>query len=159
MNTKNDKLTSPNDLSQWYLTPAKCNSITTTPGERGLFFPKSYVDVPAEPWKLYFLIPIFLPNNQPISIPASIEKHPILPKLGAFYNNFLQIRPFLKKFGLLCLWWKATNGYTKIYKKAPQKTGTYIGIPCQCENPHPPVILTEMVDIGHDNVHPLHSTC
>ena len=47
----------------------------------GLLSPKSYVDVPAEPWKFDFLYTNFLPNYPPISIPFSTEKHPILPKL------------------------------------------------------------------------------
>ena len=38
-------------------------------------------------------IPIFLPNYPPISIPFSKEKHPILTKLGALYNNLPKIHP------------------------------------------------------------------
>ena len=38
----------------------------------------------------------------PISIPFSIEKDPILPKLGAFYNNFHKMHPIFE-FGLLRL--------------------------------------------------------
>ena len=54
------------------------------------------LDVPAEPQKFDFLYTNFLPNYSPItatSIPFLIEKHPILPKLGAFYNNLLKIHP------------------------------------------------------------------
>ena len=43
----------------------------------GLLSAKSYVDVPAEPLKFDFLYTNFLPNYSPISIPFSIEKHPI----------------------------------------------------------------------------------
>ena len=63
-------------------------------GGGGLLSPKSYVDVPAEPRKSDFLYTNFLPNYPPISIPFLIEKHPILPKLGAFYNNLLKITQF-----------------------------------------------------------------
>ena len=59
----------------------------------GLLWPKLYMDVPARPRKSDFLYTNFLPNFPPISIPFSKEKHPILTKLGAFYNNFLQIHP------------------------------------------------------------------
>ena len=66
------------------IKPKLCfiNTINMSPG--GLLSPKSYVDVPAEPRKSDFLYTNFSPNYPPISIPFSIEKHPILPKLGAF---------------------------------------------------------------------------
>ena len=66
----------------------------------GLLSLKSYVNVPAEPQKSDFLYTNFSPNYPPISIPFSIEKQPILPKLGAFYNNLLKIHPIFE-FGLL----------------------------------------------------------
>ena len=90
----------------------------------GVLSPKSYVDLPAEPRKSDFLYTNFSPNYPPISIPFSKEKHPILPKLGAFYNNLLKIHPIFE-FGLLRLCWKPTHRYTKFHKKAPQKAGTY----------------------------------
>ena len=52
---------------------------------------KSYVEAPARPQKFDFLFSNFLPNYPPISIPILIEKHPIVPKLGAFYNNLLKV--------------------------------------------------------------------
>ena len=61
----------------------------------GLLSPKSYVDVPAGTQKSDFLYTNFLPNFPPISIPFLKEKHPILTKLGAFYNNY-QIGCFLQ---------------------------------------------------------------
>ena len=45
-------------------------------------------------------------------------------------------------FGLLCLWWKPPHRYIKFCEKAPQKAGTYIRIPCQCENLPPPPDFT-----------------
>ena len=71
-------------------------------GGGGVTSPKSYVDVPAKPRKSDFLYTNFSPNYPPINIPFSIEKHPILPKLGAFYNNLLKIHPIFE-FGLLHL--------------------------------------------------------
>ena len=67
--------------------------------EGGFLLPKSYVDVPAEPPKFDFLFTNFSPKYPPISILFSIEKHPILPKLGAFYNNLLKIH-IIFLFGL-----------------------------------------------------------
>ena len=43
--------------------------------------------------KFDFLYTNFVPNFPPISIPFSKEKHPILTKLGAFYNNLPHIHP------------------------------------------------------------------
>ena len=91
---------------------------------RGLFWPKSFLGVPAEPRKFDFLYANFLPKYPPISLPFLIENHPILPKCCAVYNNLLKIHP-LFEFGLLRLWWKPTGCCTKFCKKAPQKAGTY----------------------------------
>ena len=66
------------------------------PHPGGLLLPKSYVDVPAEPQKSDFLCTNFLPNCPPISKPFSIDNHPILLKLGAFYNNLLKIHPIFE---------------------------------------------------------------
>ena len=59
----------------------------------GVLSPKSYVDVPAGLRKSDYLYTNFLPNFPPISIPFSKEKHLILTKLGAFYNNLPKIHP------------------------------------------------------------------
>ena len=75
------------------------------------------LDVPAKPQKFDFLYTNFSPNYPPISIPFSIEKHPILPKLGAFYNNLFKIHPIFE-FGLLHRWWKPTDRYTKFCENA-----------------------------------------
>ena len=53
------------------------------------------------------------------------RKRLMLPKLGAFYNNLLKIHPLFFLFGLLRLWRKPTDRYTKFREKAPQKAGTY----------------------------------
>ena len=80
---------------------------TTTlhPGE--VLSPKSYVDVPAEPRKSDYLYTKFLPNFPPISIPFSKEKHPILIKLGAFYNNLPKIHP------IYVIWAPSTSSLMK----------------------------------------------
>ena len=75
------------------------------------------LDMPAKPQKFNFLYTNFSPNYPPISIPFSIEKHPILPKLGAFYNNLFKIHPIFE-FGLLHRWWKPTDRYTKFCENA-----------------------------------------
>ena len=49
-------------------------------------FTKIVLDVPAGPRKSDYLYTNFLPNFPTINIPFSTEKHPILTKLGAFYN-------------------------------------------------------------------------
>ena len=65
----------------------------------GLLSPKSYVDVPAGPQKSDYLYTNFLPNFPPINIPLSKEKHPILTKLGAFYNIWPKIHPTFLNLG------------------------------------------------------------
>ena len=72
------------------LLPYQFCGRNTFPGG-GVLSPKSYVDVPAGPRKSDYLYSNFLPNFPPISIPFSKEKHPILIKLGAFYNNLPKI--------------------------------------------------------------------
>ena len=72
---------------------------------------------------LTFSIYQFLPNFPPISIPFSKEKHPLLTKLGAFYNNLPKIHP------IYVIWAPSSlvnpHRYTKFREKAPQKAGTY----------------------------------
>ena len=93
---------------------------------RGLhvLLPKSYADVPAEPQKFWLSLYHFLPKYPPISIPFSIEKHPILPKLGAVCNHLLKIYPVFE-FGLLHLWWIPIESVYQILGKSISKTGTY----------------------------------
>ena len=91
----------------------------------GLISPKFYMDVPASPRKSDFLYTNFLPNLPPISIPFSKEKHPILNKLGAFYNNLPKIHPIYKIWAPSSLMKPPPHRYTKFREKAPQKAGTY----------------------------------
>ena len=75
----------------------------------------------------------FLPSFPPISIPFLKEKHPILTKLGAFYNNLLKIHP----------------SYIFVSDENPLitipnfvKKQAHIRIPCQFEtSPPPPITL------------------
>ena len=92
----------------------------------GVLSPKSYVDVPAGPRKSDCLYTNFLPNFPPISIPFSKEKHPILIKLGAFYNNLPKIHPiFNLNLGSFVSDENPPDRYTKFREKVPQKAGTY----------------------------------
>ena len=59
----------------------------------GVLSQKSYVDVPAGHRESDYLYTNFLSNFPPISIPFSKAQHPILIKLGAFYNNLPKIHP------------------------------------------------------------------
>ena len=95
------------------------------------------------PQKLDFLYTNFWPNFPPISLPFLKEKHPILIKLSAFYNDLPKIPPIYVIWApsslIKPLW------YTKFSKKAPQKAGTYIHIPCQCETPPPLALLHRLL--------------
>ena len=67
-----------------------------------------------------------------IHIPILYKKnHPISLKLGAFAVICSKYTQFMK-IGRLRLWWKPPNRYAEIREKAPQKTDTYVRIPCQC---------------------------
>ena len=91
---------------------------------RGLLSPKLYMDVPAGRQKSDFLYTNFVPNFPPISIPFLKEKHPILTKLGAFYNNLPKIHSIYVIWAPSSLM-KTPDGYTKFHKIVPQKAGTY----------------------------------
>ena len=101
----------------------------------GLLPPKSYVDVPARRRKSDFLYTNFLPNFPPISIPF-LQKHPILTKLGAYYND-------LPKIHLIYVIWAPSSlmnppiAIPNFAKKRPKRQA-HIRIPCQCKNPPPP---------------------
>ena len=114
----------------------------------GLLSPKSYVDVPGDtvPVDLetsdfhYIGLPIVLPNFPPISIPFSKEKHQILTKFGAFYNDLSKIHPIHVIWALLSLMKPPPRSLCQISRKsAPKGRHIYtvrpIGLPCQCENP------------------------
>ena len=99
-------------------------------GGGGVTLPKIVCGCACWTWKIWFSLYNFftkLPTHQ-----YTIEKHPILPKLSAFYNLFKIYPNFI--LGLLHLWWKLSDRSTKFHEKAPQKAGTY-KIPYQCETP------------------------
>ena len=75
-------------VKYWYTTPRELLSL------------KSYVDVPvpAGPRKSDFFYANFLSNFPPIRIPFLKEKHQIVTKLGALYNNLPKNTPNL------CIW-------------------------------------------------------
>ena len=84
---------------------------------------------------LTFFIPIFSSNYPPISVPFSIGNHPILPKLDAFYNNFLNI-----KFLNLGFFISDENPPITIpnFMKKHLRSQANICILCQCEILSPP---------------------
>ena len=84
----------------------------------GLLQPKSYVDVPAGPRKSWFS------PYQLFAYLYHLKTHPIVTKLGAFYNNVPQIDPIYVIWALSSLM-KTHDRYTKFREKAPQKAGTY----------------------------------
>ena len=106
-------------------------------GGGGVLPPKSYVDVPAGRQKSDFLYSNFMPNFPPISIPLSKEKHLILTKLSAFYNNLPKLHPNF------VIWAPSVSNENppiaipNFAKKHPKRQ-VHIRIPCQCKNPPPP---------------------
>ena len=96
------------------------------PRGRGVLSPKSYVDVPAGPRKSDYLYTNFLPNFPPISIPFSKEKHPILIKLGAFYNNLPKIHPIYVIWAPSSLMKTPPSLYQFSRKSAPKGRHIYV---------------------------------
>ena len=90
--------------------------LITTLGGGG--FKKLYVDVPVRRQKSDFLYTNFLLNFPPFSTLFSKEKHPILTKLGAFYNNLPKIHPIYVIWAPSTLM-KTPDRYTKFREKAP----------------------------------------
>ena len=107
-------------------------------GGGGLLSPKSYVDpgCACRTSKIWLSLYQFLPNFPPINIPFSKEKHPILTKLGAFYNIWPKIHPIFFNLGCCHLWWNPPPpiAIPNFEKKHPKRQA-HIRIPCQCENP------------------------
>ena len=103
-------------------------------GGGGVLSPKSYVDVPAGPWKSDYLYTNLLPNFPPISIPFSKEKHPIWIKLGVFYNNLPKIHPIYVIWAPPSLMKTPPIAIPNFAKKCPKRQA-HIRIPCRCENP------------------------
>ena len=96
------------------------------PGGGGVLSPKSYGDVPAGPRKSDYLYTNFLPNFPPISIPFSKEKHPILIKLGAFYNNLPKIHPIYVIWAPSSLMKTPRSLYQISRKSAPKGRHIYV---------------------------------
>ena len=99
---------------------------------RGVLSPKSFVDVPAGPRKFDFSYTNFSPDYPPTSIPFSIEKQPVLFKLGAFYKKkTAQNTPNLCNLGSFV---SDVNPPIVISKGTPKRQA-HVRIPCQCEDP------------------------
>ena len=76
--------------------------------------------------KIWLSLYQFLLDFPLISIPFSKEKHPILNKLGAFYNNLPKIHPIYVIWAPSSLMKLPPDCYTRFCKKAPQKADTYM---------------------------------
>ena len=65
------------------------------------------------------------------------RKHPILTKLGAFYNNLPKIHPVLYNLGFLVSDENPPIAIPNFVKKCPKRQAhNYMyHIPCQCEKP------------------------
>ena len=98
----------------------------TSPPGGGVLSPKSYVDVPAGPRKSDYLYTNFLPNFPPISIQFLKEKHPILIKLGAFYNNLPKIHPIYVIWAPSSLMKTPRSLYQISRKSAPKGRHIYV---------------------------------
>ena len=103
----------------------------------GLLSPKSYVDVPAGPRKSDFLYTNFLPNFPPINIPFLKEKHPILTKLDAFYNNLPKIHPIYVTWAPSSLMKTPQSLYQISRKSTPKGRHIYV-YHVNVRNPPPP---------------------
>ena len=96
----------------------------TPPLSREVTFTKIVRGCACRTLKIWLSLDQFLPNFPPISILFVEEKHPILAKLGAFYNNLPKIHPIYALWAPSSLM-KTPDCYTKFCEKAPQKAGTY----------------------------------
>ena len=92
------------------------------------------MDVPARPQKSDFLYTKFLPNIPLISMPFSIEKHPILNKLGVFYNNLPKNTPNLYNLGSFVSDENLLIVIPNFVKKRPKREA-HIRISRQCKTP------------------------
>ena len=100
----------------------------------GLLSQKLYVDVPTGSRKSDYLNTNFLPNFPPISMPFLKEKHPILTKLGAFYNNLPKIHQIYVIWAASSLMKTPRSLYQILRKKRPKRQ-EHIHLPCHGENP------------------------
>ena len=98
----------------------------SSPVGGGLLSPKSYVDVPAGSRKSGYLYTNSLSNFPPISIPFPKEKHPILTKLGAFYNNLPKIHPIYVIWAPLSMMKTPRLLYQILRKSVPKGRSIYV---------------------------------
>ena len=86
-----------------------------------------------------FLYTNFSPNYPPIGVPFSIEKHLILPKLGAFYHIICSKYTQFLNLGSFVSDENPPIAIPNFAKKHPKRQAHRpIRIPCQCESPPPP---------------------
>ena len=78
-------------------------------------------------------IPILCQIYHPLVYHFLKEKHPILIKLGAFYNNLPKMHPVFVIWAPLSVMKTHRSLYQISRKSAPKSR--HIRIPCQCENP------------------------
>ena len=94
----------------------------------GLLSPKSYVDpgCACRTSKIWLSLYQFLPNFPPINIPFSKEKHPILTKLGAFYNIWPKIHPIFWIWDVSSLMNPPPSLYQILRKSTPKGRHIYV---------------------------------
>ena len=107
-----------------HISGTLCWNCPMIPGR--LLSPKSYVDVPAGHRKSDYLYTNFLPNFTPINIPFLKEKHPILIKLGAFYNIWTKIHPIYVMWTPSSLMKTPRSLYQILRKSAPKGRHIYV---------------------------------
>ena len=99
---------------------------------RGVTFTKIVRGCACRTSKIRLFLYQFLPNFPPISIPFLKERHPILTKLGAFYNNLPKIHPIYELGSFVSD--ENPIAIPNFAKKRPKRQA-HIRTPCQCENP------------------------
>ena len=78
--------------------------------------------VSSKKFDFLYTLSLSSPNYPPISVPFSIEKDPVLLKLGTFYKKLLKIHPIYLIWAPLSLM-KPSDQSTKFCEKAPKKAG------------------------------------
>ena len=106
------------------------------------------MDVPAGPRKSDYLYTNFLPNFPPISIPFSKEKHPILIKLGAFYNNLHKIHPIYVIWAPSSLMKTPRSLYQISRKSAPKGRHIYV-YHVNVRTPPPAMMFNHKATVDH----------
>ena len=88
--------------------------------EPGVTFTKIICGCVCRTSKIWLSLYQILPNLPPIRMPCLKEKHPILTKLGAYYNNLPKIYPIFKIWAPLSLI-KAPIAIPNFAKKHPKR--------------------------------------